>query len=100
MLAQGFPSSEKRKSGSNVKRFPTVKLKIAAGFPNVNVGINEMPLFVMAIEAANFKGFWEELSLLWANNMLVESIKEIIKREIPLTLVDDNIQFFNFCKFK
>ena len=66
----------------------------------MKVGIREIPLFVIDTEDANFNGLWEELSLLWANNMPVESIKEIIKREIPLTLVDDNMQFFNFCKFK
>ena len=87
MLAQGFPSSEKRKSGSNVKRFPTVKLKIAAGFPNENVGINEIPLFVMAIEAVNLKGFWEELSFVWDKAVKDEKIKKTRMQETDRLLV-------------
>jgi hypothetical protein len=44
---QGLPSIEKRNCGSNAKRLlPTDRSKIKAGFPKVNIGKSEIPLFV------------------------------------------------------
>ena len=47
MKDQGLPSIEKRNCGSKANRLlPTDKSKIKAGFPKVNMGSNEIPLFV------------------------------------------------------
>ena len=44
---QGFPSKEKRNCGSKANRsLPTDKSNIVAGFPKVNIGNIEIPLFV------------------------------------------------------
>jgi hypothetical protein len=48
---QGFPSSEKRSSGSKLDFFLAIeRLKMAAGLPNENVGIREMPLLVTSTD--------------------------------------------------
>jgi hypothetical protein len=99
MFDHGFPESEYLNSGSNVSFFPTVKLIIAAGLPNVKVGIREIPLFVIDTEDANFNGLWKELSLLWPNKMLVDNTSEITQKAILLTFIDDSMRVFNFCKF-
>lgn len=46
---QGFPSSEKRNSGSNLSFRPIVITIIAAGLPNVRLGMEEIPLLVTVI---------------------------------------------------
>lgn len=46
MKAHGFPSSEKRNSGSKVSRLPAIMVISAAGLLSEKVGKSEMPLFV------------------------------------------------------
>jgi hypothetical protein len=59
---QGFPSKEKRNCGSKASLlFPTDRSNIAAGFPKVNIGSREIPLFVT--EAA--PEIWKVLSAVW-----------------------------------
>jgi hypothetical protein len=46
MNDHGFPSSAKRSCGSKLSLLPIDRSNITAGFPNVKVGITEIPLFV------------------------------------------------------
>ena len=53
MKAHGFPSSEKRNSGSKVSRLPAIMVISAAGLLSEKVGKSEMPLFVTPADHQN-----------------------------------------------
>lgn len=84
MNAQGFPSRDKRNSGSKVNLRPMVKLMIAAGFPKLNMGMTEIPLLVMVVDVANCKG------------LAVESTKSSEKQWKPMRQSMKRVKLFNW----
>lgn len=86
MNAQGFPSRDKRNSGSKVNLRPMVKLMMAAGFPKLNMGMTEIPLLVMVVDVANCKGLAVESTKSsekqWKPMRQSETSEKVFKRGI------------------